>query len=136
MSMLVADNAEIHATTDAWVSAFNAHDVARIAGLYDPAAVFWGTLSPSIITSAQEVRAYFERAFSGDSPPTVTLDGALTRRFGDVAVSSGGYTLAFWVNGVSRRMPARFSFTCRKTNAGWLIVDHHSSLVPVAAGPS
>lgn len=134
--MLVADNAEIHATTDAWVSAFNAHDVARIASLYDPAAVLWGTLSPSIITSPEDIRAYFERAFSRDSPPTVTLDGAFTRRFGDVAVSSGGYTLVFWVDGVSRRMPARFSFTYRKTNVGWLIVDHHSSLVPVAAGPS
>lgn len=134
--MLVADNAEIDAATAAWVREFNAHDVARIAGLYDPAAVLWGTLSPSIITSAQDVRAYFERAFSGDLPPTVALDGARTRRFGDVAVSSGGYTLLFWVDGVPRRMPARFSFTYRKTNAGWLIVDHHSSLVPVAPEPS
>jgi uncharacterized protein (TIGR02246 family) len=135
MSLPIADNAEIHAVTDAWVSAFNAHDVARIAGLYDAAAVLWGTLSPSIITSAQEVRAYFERAFSGDSPPMVTLDSALTRRFGDVAVSSGGYTLKFWVDGVPRRMPARFSFTYRYAHAKWLIVDHHSSLVPVAPAP-
>jgi uncharacterized protein (TIGR02246 family) len=130
--MLVADNAEIHATTDAWVSAFNAHDVARIADLYDPAAVLWGTLSPSIITSPQEVRAYFERAFSGDSPPTVTLDGTITRRFGDVAVSSSGYTLAFWVDGVPTRIRARFSLTYRYAHATWLIVDHHSSLVPGA----
>ena len=120
----------------AWISAFNQHDAARVAALYHPDAVLWGTLSAEIMTSADAVRAYFERTFNFNPPPTVGLGLNLVRVFGDTAVASGDYTLEFLIAGQSHLMPARFSFTYR-LNAGesgkeWLIVDHHSSLVPAA----
>lgn len=118
-----------HATA-AWIDAFNAHDADRIARLYDPAAVLWGTLSPTIITSASGVRGYFERAFASRPAPKMSLQSAHDRAWGDTAVVSGTYRLALWQDGRAQTLPARFSFTYRRANGGWLIVDHHSSLMP------
>lgn len=138
------DAASVTAAVQAWISAFNEHDSAGVSGLYAAEAVLWGTLSAEIMTSADAVRAYFERTFQFNPPPTVSLGMNLVRVFGDTAVASGDYTLEFLIAGQSHRMPARFSFTYRldggepghKTGEKWLIVDHHSSLVPAAPPPA
>ena len=139
----LAATTAVTAAVDAWISAFNAHDSARVADLYAAEAVLWGTLSAEIMTSAEAVCAYFERTFQFNPPPTVSLGLNLVRVFGDMAVASGDYTLEFMIAGQSHLMPARFSFTYRlsTSDAGeqggekWLIVDHHSSLVPAAPPP-
>ena len=120
----------VTAAIQAWVEAFNAHDAVNVSALYDPRAVLWGTLSADIITSADEIDAYFVRTFQFNPPPTVRLGQALVRVFGDIAVVSGSYTLAFEIAGQSHQMPSRFSFTYCCTGGQWRIVDHHSSLVP------
>ncbi len=124
----------------AWVAAFNEHDAAKVSELYDPQAVLWGTLSAEIMTSADAVRAYFERTFNFNPPPTVSLGLNLVRVFGDTAVASGDYTLEFVIAGQSHLMPARFSFSYRlnavESGTKWIIVDHHSSLVPAALPPA
>ena len=134
-----AETAVIEAV-QAWISSFNEHDAAMVSGLYDAQAVLWGTLSAEIMTSADAVRAYFERTFHFNPPPTVSLGQNLVRVFGEVGVASGNYTLEFLIAGQSHLMPARFSLTYRlsagksggKSGEKWLIVDHHSSLVPSA----
>ena len=120
----------VTAAVQAWVDAFNAHDAARVSALYDAQAVLWGTLSADIITSVDGINAYFERTFQFNPPPTVRPGQALVRVFGDMAVASGSYTLAFEIAGHSHLMPSRFSFTYRCSGDQWRIVDHHSSLVP------
>jgi len=39
------------AATEEWVATFNTRDPVRIAALYAPDAVFWGTVSPTIRTT-------------------------------------------------------------------------------------
>ena len=124
------DKAAVEAATQAWIDAFNEHDTEVISTLYDAGAVLWGTLSPEIILSAEGVRAYFARTFQITPPPTVALGTHHVRLFGDLAVSSGLYSLEFVVSGQARLLPARFSFTYRCAGGKWLIVDHHSSLLP------
>lgn len=114
----------------AWAAAFNEHDIDRLCSLYDSQAVLWGTMSPQIVTSAQGVRAYFERTFQGATDICVSMNDAHVRSFGDVAVSTGSYAFALSIGGSSRLLPARFSFMYRRSAELWLIVDHHSSLMP------
>jgi uncharacterized protein (TIGR02246 family) len=128
----IAAVSAVTAVIQTWVDAFNAHDAARVSALYDAQAVLWGTLSADIITSADAINAYFDRTFQFNPPPTVRLGQLLVRVFGDAAVASGGYTLAFEIAGQSHLMPARFSFTFHREAGQWCIVDHHSSLVPAA----
>ena len=126
------DRAGIEAAAQAWIDAFNEHDSAKISALYDDGAVLWGTLAPEIILSSEGVQAYFERTFQMAPPPTVELGAQHARLFGDVAVSSGSYRLSFVIGGQLQAVPARFSFTYRRASGQWLIVDHHSSLLPSA----
>ena len=54
-----ADRAAVLATTQAWIAAFNTRDAERIAALYAPDAVFWGTVSKTIRTTPEAVVEYF-----------------------------------------------------------------------------
>ena len=115
----------------AWVVAFNDCDAERTASLYAPDALLWRTMSTSLVASPEGIREYFRRAFAAGTPPTVALgEGVLARTQGKTAVSSGTYTFTVDVQGLSRSLPARFSFAYRKAGQGWLVVSHHSSLMP------
>lgn len=122
----------IQAATEAWARAFNAHDLATLTGLYDPQAVLWGTLSAELVTSADGVRGYFERAFASSPGLAVGLGEARVRSFGATAVSSGLYCFTMEAGGQGRQLPARFSFVYRHRAGAWRIVDHHSSLLPAS----
>jgi len=125
---LAADDA-----INAWIDAFNDNDIDRIAALYDAQAVLWGTLSPELINSAPGVRQYFQRAFQGSGGTLhMVLQGSHLRMFGDMAVNTGAYALHIRADGHTRVLPARFSFVYRHVQGRWLIVDHHSSLLPAA----
>ncbi|MDP2015845.1 SgcJ/EcaC family oxidoreductase [Hydrogenophaga sp.] len=126
-----AEEASVQAATEAWIAAFNRCDAAAIAALYDPQAVLWGTTAPQLITTPQGIAAYFDAVFALRPAPRMALVDALPRVFGDVAVSTGRYTLALAQPPQLRQVPARFSFTYRRTAGAWRIVDHHSSAVPV-----
>lgn len=124
------DEASVRATTEAWIVAFNRADAAAIAALYDPQAVLWGTTAAHLITTAPGITAYFNAVFALQPVPSMALVEALPRVFGDVAVSSGRYTLTLSPAPHLREVPARFSFTYRRTAGAWRIVDHHSSAMP------
>ena len=116
-----------------WASAFNAADLDAIAALYDPHAVLWGTLATALIDSPAGISRYFQRVFAALPPPQVVLGEGLLRVLGDAAIHSGGYVLSVGLpGGELRSLAARFSFTYRRGDADgrWLIVDHHSSLMP------
>jgi hypothetical protein len=46
------------------------------------------------------------------------------------AINTGLYTFTLTENGVQQQVPARYTFVYRRTNGEWLIVNHHSSVVP------
>ena len=124
------DEASVRAATEAWIAAFNRSDTPAICALYDPQAVLWGTTAAELITTPQGIAAYFDAVFALQPVPRMALGEVLPRVFGEVAVSTGHYTLTLAPAPHLRVVPARFSFTWRRTAGTWRIVDHHSSAVP------
>ena len=55
------------------------------------------------------------------------------RVYGQFAVQAGTYTFAWQgEDGATVEKRARFSFTYRKDGSSWIIVEHHSSSMPIA----
>lgn len=123
--------AAVRAATQGWVNAFNARDPARICACYHPDAVLCGTTAQSLITTPAGIRQYFEGHCASATPLSVQLTDQHIRVYGDVAINSGSYTLTVVSAEPPWALPARFSFTYQQIGGGWLIVDHHSSWVPV-----
>lgn len=124
------DASSVAAATQRWISAFNAGEAASVCALYHPEAVLWGTTAPSLISTPQGLRQYFEGHCAAVSPPTISLGAHCIRVYAGTAINTGSYTLHALVEGQARALPARFSFTYCKVGSDWLIVDHHSSFVP------
>lgn len=124
------DEATVRAATEGWIAAFNRADAVGMAAIYDPQAVLWGTTATELITTKQGIEAYFNAVFALRPVPSMVLNDTLPRVFGDVAVSSGRYTLTLSPPPQLREVPARFSFTWRRVAGAWRIVDHHSSTMP------
>lgn len=124
------DLTNVAAATQRWVDAFNAGDAPSVCALYHPEAVLWGTTAPSLITTPQGLRQYFDGHCGALSPPTISLGVQSIRVYGGTAINTGSYTLHTRVDGKQHALPARFSFTYCQVGNDWLIVDHHSSFVP------
>jgi hypothetical protein len=114
----------------AWISAFNAGDVERITALYSQQAVLWGTFAKSLITEPDERRDYFVRALGSNPAPRVTLDSLHVQPSHEFAIASGTYSLSVLFNGLIKVVAARFTFVLQALNQTWLIINHHSSLLP------
>ena len=97
---------------------------------YDRDAVFWGTSSQTLRDTPDLIRDYFKGVPT--SSMTVAVTDSRVRVLGNVAVNTGYYTFTAMRNGQPDPRPARFSFTYRRRDGKWLIVDHHSSSVPAA----
>jgi len=127
---------EILAAMDQWIDAVtrglsDAPD--RAVALYAPEAVLWATFSPHIRATPEQIRDYFVH-FTALPNLKATVTDPHIRIYGDVAINSGGYTFTYEKEGQTHTVPARYSFTHIKKPEGWMIVDHHSSLVPEPIG--
>ena len=125
---------EVAAATQAWADAVNSKDLDRILALYDPEAVLWGTVSPTLRDSPPTIREYF---MPGAARPNlkVELGEHRIRVYGNIAINTGYYTFTDVREGQPATFPSRFSFTYRQREGRWLIVDHHSSSVPAPPRP-
>lgn len=127
---------EVAAIAKEWAAAFSEHNLERILKLYTKDALLWGTNGVTLRTTPEEVRGFFESAFKIPNI-TVAFDSQTIRIFGNVAVVAGAYTFTGRPpDRPSQQSPARYSFTLIKDGDRWLIVDHNSSLMPGARGPS
>src|SRR5688572_23277172 len=127
-----ADQAKagVEAATAAWGLALASCNVDRIMSLYDTRAVLWPTTSRTIASSPEAIRKYFEGVCSSGSGPKGIVTEQNARVYGDTAVNSGTFTINVMRDGKPTPVPLRFSFTYRRSDGQWLIVDHHSSLMP------
>jgi uncharacterized protein (TIGR02246 family) len=122
--------ADVASATKAWRTAVNNCDPSVIASLYADGAVLWGTTSTSLITTTKGVHEYFAANCKALKDVNVQFGDQAIRVYGDAAVNSGTYTWNFTRDGVPRSLLARYSFTYVRQAGGWLIVDHHSSVLP------
>jgi uncharacterized protein (TIGR02246 family) len=111
----------------AWIVAFDARDAARIAALYAPDAVFWGTVSQTIRTTPEAVFAYFADSTTNRPRLRMRLGEHHVRMMGDAAFVAGDYTA---IDPGDVVMPLRYTFVLAKRKGAWKIVSHHSSRMP------
>jgi uncharacterized protein (TIGR02246 family) len=123
---------DVAAATRAWIEAMNSRDPERVVVLYDPEAVLWGTVSPTIRDSPSAIRDYFKTLPAFPPEYKGVIGEQRVRIYGDTAINSGTYTFSSVAvrDGKPINIAARFSFVYRNRDGRWLIIDHHSSVVP------
>ncbi len=114
-----------------WASSFSENKPDNICALYDKDASLLGTLSPINRDSAELIREYFEQIFQYQDR-YVEFGASSIRLFGDIAISNGQYTFK-WFNEEEVTVVARFSFVFIKKGERWSIIEHHSSIMPIAS---
>lgn len=122
-----AVRAQIAAATVEWISTFNTRDATRIAALYAPDAILWGTVSSTIRTTPQEILEYFKESSARRPKLRMVLGEYHVQLYGDLATNSGYYASRNPVDGNEVVVPMRFTFIYRKQDDRWMIVNHHSS---------
>ncbi len=127
------DRADLMAALDGWAAAFALESSETILACYAPEALLWGTLSPQLRETPEKIRGYFERVFAFGRR-RVTFHAPLIRVYGPVGLVTGAYTFSWEKEGRRQTVPARYSLAWVKRDGRWLIVDHHSSTMPVASG--
>ena len=110
--------------------AFDASDVQGIVKLFARDAAFLGTISPKLVTTAEEIDAYFQ-GIKTDTPRKITIGDYSTLILSDTAVVFAGFDVfARTKDGKVIETPARFTFVITKGDQGWRISHFHSSLRP------
>jgi len=124
------EQALIVETMMTWARAFSATSANSIVALYAKDASLWGTFSSAIRRTPESIRDYFDKTFIFANRK-VTFNNFNIRFYGSTAISSGLYTFSLVKAGQQIVVPARYSFTYVKHSGGWLIAEHHSSVMPV-----
>jgi uncharacterized protein (TIGR02246 family) len=120
---------EVAAATAAWRVAYDSRDPTRITAMYDSDAVLWGTTAKTVAPNPAAIAEYFKDA--GKRPNArVSFGEQHIRRYGDVGVNTGYYTFSDVRDGQTVSRPARFTMVFRNRDGKWLLVAHHSSVVP------
>jgi uncharacterized protein (TIGR02246 family) len=121
---------EVATATADWVAAYDSRNPARIAAMYEPDAVFWGTTSKIIRTDPAAILDYFKDAGKRPDARVAIVEPQQIQIFGDVSINSGSYTFTDLADGKPVATPARYTFVFHRRNGQWRIVEHHSSRIP------
>ena len=119
---------EIIQQFDKWNQALLAGDPRSVAACYAEDAILLPTLSRQVRRNRSEIEDYFTEVLK--SKPRAWIDEHHVRVFGDIALNSGVYSLVLQADADQKQIQARFTFVYRRTDDGWIIIDHHSSLIP------
>lgn len=120
---------QVDAALTAWRTAFDSRDSSRIVAMYDSDAVVWGTNAKTIASTTAGIADYFKGAETRPNNK-VSIGEHHIRVYGDVATIGGYYTFSDIRDGQPTSRPARFSMVFRNRDGKWLIVAHHSSIIP------
>jgi uncharacterized protein (TIGR02246 family) len=125
--------AQIDALFYRWNAAVESGDPEQVAALYAPDAVLLPTLSPEIRTDHDGLVDYFEH-FLAKNPSGERTKSVIEVLDGHTAIDTGLYTFTFTAaDGTQTFADARYTFVYEKVHGKWLIINHHSSLVPAAS---
>ncbi len=124
--------AQVHKIYYQWTHAIEAAkgNPQPVVALYAPKAILLATLSPLPLTTTSELNAYFTKLTSNKNL-TVETKQILTQIYPHIAINSGVYIFHFIdKNNQPVSLKARFSFVYHESHGQWLIVNHHSSVMP------
>jgi uncharacterized protein (TIGR02246 family) len=128
------EEAAVVAAYKNWCSAIGTAkgNAEAITAFYAPDATLLPTLSPEVLFNREGggKKAYFEGLTSKTDIRCVP-EKLYTHLYGDIAVNAGFYEFRFKDgSGHLQKVPARFTFVYENKDGHWLIVSHHSSVVP------
>lgn len=129
------DNTEnnIENTYQSWCNAvgLSKGNPENMVKFYAPDAVLVPTLSPKILINHNHGLDDYFIDFTGKKNIQCKTNKIMIQSYGDISISNGLYTFTYIdKTGDQKTLPARFTFVYKKYGDSWLIVSHHSSLVP------
>ncbi|MER7672604.1 SgcJ/EcaC family oxidoreductase [Kitasatospora sp. NPDC096128] len=126
-----ASEREIAALFDQWNAALQTSDAGKVADRYAPDAVLLPTASPVIRTDRAGIVDYFEH-FLAKKPRGEKVRSVINVLGATSAIDAGLYR--FYLTdpkaGETKPVEARYSYEYEKRGGKWLIVNHHSSVLP------
>ena len=122
---------EIAALFDRWNAALRSGDPERVTDLYAEDAVLLPTASPRIRTDHAAIADYFAH-FLQKKPRGEKIRTEIDILDSDSAIDAGLYRfhLTDPKTGVTKPVEARYTYVYEKRDGRWLIVNHHSSVLP------
>lgn len=120
----------VDAALTQWKETVESGKVDDIMKLYDRKAVMISTFAQDPLTKRSQIEEYFKRVVVNPDIE-VSIEDTHPRVFGNMAANSGRYTLSYTQEGEQISIPARFSFLYVLKGDKWLIIDQHSSRVPL-----
>ncbi|MBP0452783.1 SgcJ/EcaC family oxidoreductase [Kitasatospora sp. RG8] len=122
---------EIAGLFDQWNAALQTGDPEKVADRYAPDAVLLPTASPKIRTNHAEIADYFEH-FLQKKPRGEKIRSVINILDANSAVDAGLYRfhLTDPATGATKAVEARYTYEYEKRGGKWLIVNHHSSVLP------
>jgi len=123
---MAASDKDILALFDKWNTAIKTEDPDEVVKLYAADAILIPTQSPDVRETQAERRAYFVKFLK--NKPDGSLKEPHVRILGDLAINSGLYT--FYMGLTGEPVEARYTFVYTKRDGDWIIIEHHSSMLP------
>jgi uncharacterized protein (TIGR02246 family) len=111
-----------------WNNALQSGNPDNVVACYAADAILLPTISAKVRHNHDEIRDYFAHFLS--KKPLGEIIEQNFRVFDNFAINSGLYTFSLTEDGVNANVAARFTFVYRKHEDGWLIIEHHSSILP------
>jgi uncharacterized protein (TIGR02246 family) len=111
-----------------WNKALQTGEPDNVAAYYAVDAILLPTVSAKVRHNRDEIRDYFTHFLS--KKPIGRIVEQNIRIYDNIAINSGLYTFSLMEDGVHTDVAARFTFVYRKYEDGWLIIEHHSSVLP------
>ncbi|MFI2200400.1 SgcJ/EcaC family oxidoreductase [Streptomyces sp. NPDC020192] len=126
-----ATKAQIASLFDRWNAALRTGDAEKVADLYAKDAVLLPTVSNRIRTDHAGIVDYFEH-FLQNKPVGKKIETIVNVLNRNSALDTDLYqfTLTDPKTGAKKVVKARYTYEYEKRDGAWLIVNHHSSLLP------
>jgi len=123
--------AQIAGLFTTWNKTLQTGDPEKVADLYAKDAVLLPTVSNKIRTNHAEIVDYFEH-FLQNKPVGKKIDTIVNVLDKNSAIDTGIYqfTLTDPKTGEKSVVKARYTYEYEKRDGKWLIVNHHSSMMP------
>jgi uncharacterized protein (TIGR02246 family) len=128
MACVNTNETEIAQLFDRWNQSLQTGDPDKVVENYADDAILLPTVSNIPRTNHEEIKDYFEHFLQKKPVGVINMHKILIGC--NLAVDNGLYTFTLTQNGKQVRVPARYSFEYQYINGKWLIVGHHSSVMP------
>jgi uncharacterized protein (TIGR02246 family) len=122
---------QIAALFDGWNTTLQTGDAEKVTERYADDAVLLPTVSNKIRTNHAEIEDYFHH-FLENKPVGTKTKTIINVLDSNSAIDTGSYyfILTDRKTGEKKRVDARYTYEYEKRGGEWLIVNHHSSMMP------